>query len=238
MARGTTEDEGDTNTDRQQITRIEVPVSPFGYLGTAFQAGSSQRIKMDNLGTDVLKAVYRDTWLYLTMNDAKEWFGDSQMLNSVRFVRLNVANYPNIVASGRIDRVFGANNAISDAPNDHMYYGWPALEVNRAGDVVIVYARSGTRLFPEVRYSAYLFTETDIRPSRLLKSGEDSYLLDYPDLTGDNELRWGDTAGASVDPTDDTAIWIAQAYASDERTYQVNNWAVWVGKIHVNSQVP
>jgi hypothetical protein len=72
----------------------------------------------------------------------------------------------------------------------------------------------------------------------LLKAGEHPYLLDYPVWTGKNELRWGDIAGASVDPVYDTAIWIAQAYASDDHTFEVNNWAVWVGKVFVNSAVP
>jgi len=51
------------------------------------------------------------------------------------------------------------------------------------------------------------------------------------------EVRWGDTAGASVDPSDDTAIWVTQAYASDHRTFQHNNWALWVGKLALNTTV-
>jgi hypothetical protein len=39
------------------------------FLSAAPQAGSSQRIEMENLGSDVLKAVYRDGWLYLMTND-------------------------------------------------------------------------------------------------------------------------------------------------------------------------
>jgi hypothetical protein len=234
----------------QQIARVEVILasSPFGQPGSAFQSGSSQRIKMDNLGTDIMKAAYRDNLLYFTTNDAKDWFNDGRVLNSIRFVRLRVDNYPNIStdpASGFIDRTFGSNNFITDQPSDHMYYGWPAIEVNRAADIVIVYARSAERIYPEVRYSVRLFTEADIRPSRLLKTGEDPYELDYqvfpndPGTTSSNELRWGDTAGASVDPSDDTSIWITQAYASDDHdpNLHVNNYALWVGKISVNSQV-
>jgi hypothetical protein len=40
------------------------------FLSAAPQAGSSQRIEMENLGSDVLKAVYRDGWLYLMTNRA------------------------------------------------------------------------------------------------------------------------------------------------------------------------
>jgi hypothetical protein len=30
---------------------------------------------------------------------------------------------------------------LTDGPADRMYYGWAALEVNKSGDAVIVYAR-------------------------------------------------------------------------------------------------
>jgi hypothetical protein len=222
----------------QQIDRVEVSLQPFGAPGTAPQAGSSQRIKMDNLGSDVSKAVYRNGRLHLTANDARDWFNDGQILNSIRLVRLDVSGYPNIpttAPSGFIDRVFGSNNSISDQPTDHMYYGWPAVEVNQYGDMVVVYARTGATIFPEVRLSAFLNSEADLRPSRLLKAGEDQYALDYPDLTSCNVLRWGDTAGASVDPADDTAIWVTQTYGSDARTFHINNWALWVGKLGLST---
>jgi hypothetical protein len=219
----------------QQINRVEVTLSPFRTPGNSPQAGSSQRIQMNNLNNDVLKAVHRNNWLYFTMNDARDWFNDGQLLNSVRVVRLDISNYPTIQTV--VDRVFGSNNSITDLPSDHIYYGWSALEVNRSGDIIIVYSRSGPRFFPEARFSVFLFADSEIRPSRVLKVGEGPYLLNYPDATGANELRWGDTAGACVDPSDDTTVWVAQTYASDHRTWQINNWSVWVGKIRVSSQI-
>ncbi|HZE68114.1 MAG TPA: PASTA domain-containing protein [Pyrinomonadaceae bacterium] len=221
----------------EQVTRVEVTLQPFGPTNNfAPQAGSSQRIQMDNLGSNVMKAVFRSDKLYLITHDAKDWFNDGRVLSSLRLVRLNVANYPHIPAgpADLIDRVFGANNPFTDQPTDHFHYGWPAVEVNKFGDIVLVFARSGTTIFPEARLSIRFADEADIRPSRLLKPGEVPYGLDYAETTGNNELRWGDTAGASVDPSDDTAVWVTQAYASDHRSFQHNNWALWVGKLALN----
>jgi len=76
-----------------------------------------------------------------------------------------------------------------------MGYGWPALEVNNKGDAVIVYARSGTSIYAEARYSAYFSTDADIRSSDRLKKGEETVPSGKP-------IRWGDTAGrASTRPT-------------------------------------
>jgi len=86
--------------------------------------------------------------------------------------------------------------------------------------MVVVYARSGKTLYPEVRFSVYYRNESDIRPSRLLHSGEAPY------DQGNSPLRWGDCAGASVDPSDDTAIWIAQEYAKAN-----GNYGIWVGEV-------
>jgi hypothetical protein len=81
--------------------------------------------------------------------------------------------------------------------------------------MIIVYARTGTPIFPQARFSAYYYAESDIRPSRLLKVGEGPY----------KGARWGDLAGASVDP-DDTSIWIAHEYPTAS-----GGWDIWVGKV-------
>src|SRR5256885_6557225 len=148
--------------------------------------------------------------------DARDWDNRGQAITSIRLVRLNVANYPNIPtnpASGFIDRTFGARNVVDDPPDTFFFYGWPAVEVNRYGDMLTVYARSGATIDPEVRCSAYYATEPDIRPSRLLKRGESAYAVTYAGYDPP-VWPWADTAGACVDPADDTAIWVAQQYAS------------------------
>lgn len=85
------------------------------------------------------------------------------------------------------------------------------VEVNKNGDMVAVYARSGSTVYPEARYSVYFGTANDINSSSLLQFGEvagstagfgdpnctrmDSKGNVFPCIT-----RWGDNAGASLDP--------------------------------------
>jgi hypothetical protein len=64
-----------------------------------------------------------------------------------------------------------------------------------------------------------------------LKAGEAPFSLEYDGVVSANQLRWGDTAGAAADPLDPDAVWVADAHASDHRSYQRNNWALWVGKL-------
>jgi hypothetical protein len=123
-----------------------------------------------------------------------------------------------------IDRVFGMNG-VGDQASDHVHYGWPAMEVNQSGNMVIVYARSGATIYPEIRYSAYLQKESDIRPSRLLRQG-DSYYGSTPGTP--DILRWGDLAGASLDPDGET-IWVVHEYANLSHSF-----GLYVGMVYPN----
>jgi hypothetical protein len=215
----------------QQINRISVTVAPFTYPPNAPQKDSTDKIKMTNLNNEPIKAVCRNNMLYLCMNDARDWFKDNQPTNSIRLVRMNVDKFPEVStnpANGFINRIFGANNPLEDSPKTRMYYGWPAIEVNKNGDMAIVYTRTGDLIYPQMRYTARLAAENDVRPSRLVKDGEAS----YDGQGGSSVLAWGDIAGASVDPSDDTTIWIAHQYATARATNSTNgNFDLWIAKV-------
>ena len=38
-----------------------------------------------------------------------------------------------------VDRVYGRNSPLYDAPTDGVHYAFPSVEVNKAGDAVVVY---------------------------------------------------------------------------------------------------
>ncbi len=177
----------------------------FGCPQDAPQLGGSQPIRMTNLGISVLKAVERAGHLYMTMNDSVDWFGDGQTLTSVRVVRVDTNSFPAL--NVEFDRTIGGHNDVEDPPGAEIYYGWGTAEVNKNGDVAVVYTRSGASIYPQIRFSTLLHGEPDLRPSRLLKAGETSYNLG---LTV--PLYWGDLSGASVDPYDDSSIWFAHQY--------------------------
>ncbi len=218
-------------TPAQSLERVTVDLSASlnGELGSAPQKGSADVLDATLGGTaggqsQVMKAVYRLPFLYAAVSDSQNWTG-SGALSSIRLMRFSVIGFPNVSIDpllGAFDRRFGLN-ASDDPPGTEAHYFWPAVEVNRHHSAAVVYSRSGFDHFPEVRFSTYLDGEPDIRPSRLLKAGESPFGA----VPGSGAIRgWGDTAGASVDPKDDTAIWMAQEYANAAGGYDI-----WVGKV-------
>jgi hypothetical protein len=213
-------------TSSQKMSRTQVSVKSFTSPVNAPQKGSTKLIKTTNLKTGPVSAAYRSPFLYVVFNDAHDWFGDGQVLSSIRLLRMSVSGLPDssVSESGFFDRTFGKNSSIDDPADAHIHYAWPAVEVNKNRDVIVVYARSGKTIFPEVRFTVLRHNESDVSPSRLLQSGKATY-----NPTGAmSPLPWGDTGGACVDPVDDTGIWMAQQYATTAPTD--NNFEIWVGK--------
>ncbi|HEY5036835.1 MAG TPA: CARDB domain-containing protein, partial [Chthoniobacterales bacterium] len=87
--------------------------------------------------------------------------------------------------------------------NDIVGYGLPGMAVNKDGDIAVVYGRTSSKLFMETRFSTWLHNEGDIRPSRILQSGQAGISAQHPD-----------TAGVALDPFDNQAIWMAHEFAS------------------------
>jgi hypothetical protein len=117
-------------------------------------------------------------------------------------------------AAGYLDFAFGVHDA-DDGPQDRFDYERPALDVNKNGDVVIVYARraveSAQEIDPEVRYSILYHGESRPRAGVLVKKGS---WFDVPDIVGGEGSEGGfDLAGAAIDPSDDRTVWITHAYA-------------------------
>jgi hypothetical protein len=202
---------------------------PFNSPQDAPELKGKWPIRMTNLNNDILKAAYRSGDLVFVANDAQDHYHDGTLLSSIRLVRLRVLGFPNIPTLGDpayINTRFG-NVSWDDHPGDRMHGGWPAVEVNKNSAIAVVYARSGATVDPEVRYNALFDNDADIRPSRLLKAGDAAYA---PLGCYTNEVigpcRWGDTAGAAVDPQNDTSIWLAQQYANSE-----GGWDIWVAKV-------
>jgi hypothetical protein len=115
-------------------------------------------------------------------------------------------------AHGYFDVTVGGREP-DDAPGDVLDYEMPALDVNAAGDVVVVYARKGFKTArevpPEVRYSIVYHGEQQARPGLLLRRGSTSALPDVHD----NGKSGIDLAYAQVDPADDRTVWVTHAYA-------------------------
>jgi hypothetical protein len=214
----------------QRMDRAELPISSFAGPKDALQENSSQLIRTTNIATDPLRASCRDNVLSFSFNDGTDWGQPGGVISASRLMRIDLSAFPALPQPGDPgyrDRIFGLNNPIEDQPGDRFAYAWPAVDTNAFGDTVVVYNRTGITRDPEIRFSTWMNSEPDIRPSRLLKAGEKPYALSW--VAKDISLPWADTAGVSVDPYDDVAIWFAHAYADSHNND--GNYAVWVGKV-------
>jgi hypothetical protein len=180
-------------------------------------------LMMANTGNDVMKAVFRDGKLYSTFQDCKIWPGASQCLTSIRVVRVDVTN-PGVP---EIDRTFGQRSALDPAKVDLVSYGTPAVEVNKNGDIALVYIRSSAQVFPEARYSVYYAKAPDISPSRALHIGQASVGGDsMPCIRVKGFANCSkpvgnlDVGGISVDGGDDEGIWMAHSYVDSSGNYK------------------
>lgn len=214
----------------QAISTTAYPVQAFAGPPHAPQPDGALPVWFGQLGNWVLKAVWRANRLYVVTADARNWFGDGEAMTSIRVIRINLSPGPVSGNRVQIDRVFGCNNAFDDAATQRVYYGFPAIEVGKSGNMVIVYSRTGTTLSPEARISGWLASGADILPSRALKRGERPYKVSWAESWG--VYPWADLAGATVDPVDDEHVWVATCYANSTAD---NNWAVWVGRVGLGS---
>jgi CARDB protein len=209
-------------TSSQLLTVSSVTLNTFDNPVDAPQYGVADKIQLTNLATHPLKAVYRNSRLYVTFHDGANFFGDGK-LTACRFARLNVAAYPTVLKE--VDRTFGGRSDIYDNPIMRVHYAFPAVEANKNGDAVIVYGRSSAWNFPEVSYSVYPASGPDVLPSRRLAVGQDRL------VGGASPLPLYDLNGASVDPFDDTSVWIAAPATIWRSVAPQNNFAVRVAKV-------
>ncbi len=175
------------------------------------------------IGDAFLKAVYRNNKLYFTANNSKNWDGSGN-LASGRLIRANVANYPSVTVE--IDRTFGAA-AETDPKGKTFHYAWPSIEVNKKGDMVLSTTRTSSTSYPEARLSAYFAAEADLRSSVQLRAGGSPYF----EGSGQTYNFYGETTASCVDPSDDTAIWVASQFPYATTNKSEANWSMWVGKL-------
>ncbi len=117
------------------------------------------------------------------------------------------------------------NSAVEDlqfGAKSYWHY-YPALAVDKSGNVVITYSRSSQNEY----IGAYFTTKINsgsFEGSHLLRAGNGNYVKDYD--SGRN--RWGDYMGIAVDPADPDNIWMFTEYASN-----TNTWGTWIGEVRM-----
>lgn len=134
--------------------------------------------------------------LYLTWDECAEAAADICLRSGIRFVHLK--------PGGPVleDETFGGST-LFDPPGTVGWYGLPALEVNKLGDVALIFNHSASTIFPTAAYTVRTAVGGYApRASRALKSGSGT-------VGG-----WHHYVGAGLDPWDQTGIWVITGYGT------------------------
>lgn len=169
-------------------------------------------LQVSNTPAIAAPAVYRAGSLWMTYHFGQTIGG--RQLAAVRVVEIDVSRWPDATVKQDI--------VLSDPVSSSFF---PALTVTAAGDVALVYARSGEAEFPSAYVTGRLASDpiNVLRPVTLLKAGAAPQI----GSTGCNcgAYRWGDYLAAAPDPVDGSA-WVIGEY-----TETAVLWGTWVGRI-------
>ena len=186
------------------------------------QKGSNELIQYGNLNDQPVTATLQGTTLAVGFVDCRIWTNTQKTCSpSLHLVTFDLKTFP--IPMLLKDRVMGLRSVLDDDKNDVVAYGLPGIASNKDGDIAVVYGRSSPKMFMETRFSTWLHTELDVRPSRELHQGKVPLGVG---CTVPCKPQHPDTAGVSVDPFDSRAIWIAHSFADSGPNVQVE-----VGKV-------
>jgi hypothetical protein len=187
------------------LTRTSVPTAAYSLGPNAAQKGNNDPLNTGDVR--VLHAVFRGDSIWCALTTAHNWTAAASTA-SIHWFQIRAAA-PALVQQG----VFGAANV-------HSFY--PACCPDANGNMIMVFARSGTNEFGSIFYTGRTATDPlgNLQPSALLKSGVANYVS--KDSGGRN--RWGDYNGVCADPSNPKGIWFYSEFAAG-----VNTWATWVG---------
>jgi hypothetical protein len=190
------------------LTATNVPVTERRSPPNADQLGGSS-ILISVGGSRVRNVVYRDgsVWTAHSVADATGAYARA------RYVRIDVTG-PTLLE----DVAFGRDGC-------WLYY--PAITADPGGNMTMVYNQSCTDEYIGIRYTGRRPLDEELRPSALLKAGEENYVKDY----GSGRNRWGDYNGIAIDPSDPSRVWMYSEYAASP----TNTWGTWVGEVMARS---
>ncbi len=189
------------------LTAVNVPVAPYQGSPNAGQPGGGLQIET-NGSMLTNEPAYRDGYLYAVHGIANP---QSSVYASARFLKINTTS-----AQAVEDKVLGASG---------YWYFYPAVTVDKHGNAVVTYSRSGVTEYPGAYYSIKRSGSTmGLTPSNLLKAGEGQYVKDY----GSGRNRWGDYLGMALDPVTEENFWMMTEFAKKN-----NVWSNWIGEVRV-----
>ncbi len=189
-----------TSETPQLVRQGALVVGEYTAPPDAQQAGGVELI--DTGDCRLLHAVLRNGHIYTCFHHKYDW--GSGDVSAIRFVELD-APTRSLVGN----TTWGA---------DGYYYYYPTIVADKRANVYATFSRSSGDEYAGTRITGWRLTEKTPGPSISAKSGEAYYLR----KDGSDRNRWGDYAGAALDPTTDGG-WVYAQYASTG-----NKWGTWI----------
>ena len=155
-----------------------------------------------------LTAVWQNGGLWAVGNDACTPPGDGAVRPCTRLIQVSTAG-----------ATVNQNFDLGSTGND-LYY--PAVHVNSAGDMFVVYNISSTSTDVGVRLTGQPAGSAPgtVVPAQTVQPGQGLYTCFN---------RWGDYSGAALDPANPSDVWLVGEYAGASSTNC--NWATFVSRV-------
>ncbi len=181
------------------LTGVNISVPYFGLTPDADQLGGSTILISSN-GSHIKTApTFRDGYLYATHS----------IKNSV---------YPNYASIKYVKIDVSTNNVVESAElgADKYFYIYPAIAVDKNGNVGITCSRSGDNEYIGSYFTTRRATDPlGLGSAGVLQPGLGNYVIDF----GSGRNRWGDYLGAYLDPADEYSFWMFSEFASGTNAY-------------------
>ncbi|MBK7629629.1 MAG: T9SS type A sorting domain-containing protein [Ignavibacteriales bacterium] len=190
------------------LTGVNISVPFFGPTPLANQLGGGSPL-LESGGSKVRNApIFREGYLYTAHSIRNSVYPN---YSSIKYAKIDVASN-SVVESAEL----GANN---------YFYFYPALAVDKDGNVVITCSRSGDNEYVGAYYTSRRATDpAGLSNSYTLQEGLSNYVKTF----GGTRNRWGDYMGIFLDPADEYSFWMLTEYASSG-----NNYATAVGQVRL-----
>jgi len=155
-----------------------------------------------------LTAVWQSDTLWVDGNDGCTPPGDTAVRPCPRLIQVSTAG-PTV----------NQNFDLGSTGND-LYY--PAVHVDSAGDMYVVYNISSTAQDVSVRLTGQPAGSAPqfVVPAQTIQAGQGLYTC---------ANRWGDYSGSALDPSSPSSVWLAAEYAGASSTNC--NWATFISQV-------
>lgn len=167
----------------------------------AGQQGSSANLDLGD--NRIHGSVFYNGRLETALHGRWDW-GNGNVNSVVWWFRLDPANGSLLQQGG-----FG---------NTGIWYFFPAMQQDSAGNSIFVFGISGAAYFPSL-WVLGVDPTGSLNPTVALKWGEGPYGTS-------GSVRWGDYFSASLDPNNTARVWVGGEYATGDSS----KWGTWIGE--------